>query len=240
MISEDKVGSMIQKKRWSRRWYRKLPFPVSKVIGGFYCLFDNGLSYTWCHLWGKVGRRLKSCGKLPNLADALLVLAHETGVSTSKPAPAKPAPAKPVLPKLPAEGNAQLMQELRLTRAEIVALRKEFSVREEYLETLVLRTRVGNCRPSVSVVVVGASTREEVIASMKDLQTASIYELEILFAVDGANDEARNAIKELQRGDGRICIIDSNGRGLAEVRNEGLSRARGDYIAFMKNRLMPV
>ena len=37
--------------------HRKLPFPISKVVGGVYCLQDNGLRYTWKRFWNKVHHR---------------------------------------------------------------------------------------------------------------------------------------------------------------------------------------
>ncbi len=46
-------------------WHKNLPKPLSKIIGGFLCVKENGWYYTYHHLGGKVGRKL---GKIKGLS----------------------------------------------------------------------------------------------------------------------------------------------------------------------------
>lgn len=45
--------------KWRLRsgWHKRLPFPLSKIVGGVFCLQDNGWGYTWRRLLQKIGHR---------------------------------------------------------------------------------------------------------------------------------------------------------------------------------------
>lgn len=59
------------------RWHKRLPMPLSKLIGGWYCIRECGWHYTWHHFWGKVGRLLKVRGIMTGLAEKFCAYAHE-------------------------------------------------------------------------------------------------------------------------------------------------------------------
>lgn len=40
-------------------WHKRLPKPLSKIIGGYYCLKENGWYYTYHHAWDKVGKKFR-------------------------------------------------------------------------------------------------------------------------------------------------------------------------------------
>lgn len=42
-------------------WHRRLPFPLSKILGGWYCLRDNGWRYTLRRGRSKIGKLVKAC-----------------------------------------------------------------------------------------------------------------------------------------------------------------------------------
>lgn len=61
----------------------------------------------------------------------------------------------------------------------------------------------------------------------------SLREIEIICVDDGSTDGSLKIIKEYQKRDARIRIVTQNNAGPGMARNNGLRRARGEYIAFL-------
>lgn len=57
--------------------------------------------------------------------------------------------------------------------------------------------------------------------------------IEIICINDGSVDESLTILKEYQKCDSRINIINQANHGLSEVRNIGMDLAKGDYITFV-------
>jgi len=62
-------------------------------------------------------------------------------------------------------------------------------------------------------------------------QTFSDWEL--LVVDDGSNDETISVVEGIARKDRRIQLLSQVNAGAAAARNHGLSRARGEYVAFL-------
>ena len=61
----------------------------------------------------------------------------------------------------------------------------------------------------------------------------TLREIEIICIDDGSTDGSLDIIKEYQKTDDRIRIITETNAGPALARNNGLKRARGEYVAFL-------
>lgn len=61
----------------------------------------------------------------------------------------------------------------------------------------------------------------------------SYKDLEIIVINDGSVDNTLNILKEYQKKDKRIIIIDKKNEGQAIARNIGLSKATGKYVTFI-------
>ena len=70
--------------------------------------------------------------------------------------------------------------------------------------------------------------------SIKSALPQSGISLEIIVVDDGSTDNTVEVVQNLQKNDSRIKLIrmGSNG-GVAMARNEGLKKAKGEYIAFL-------
>ncbi|MBE6645660.1 MAG: glycosyltransferase [Ruminococcaceae bacterium] len=61
----------------------------------------------------------------------------------------------------------------------------------------------------------------------------TLSEIEIICVDDGSTDNSLEIIKEYQERDGRVRIITETNAGIGLARNNGMRRARGEYIAFL-------
>ncbi len=61
----------------------------------------------------------------------------------------------------------------------------------------------------------------------------TLREIEIICVDDGSTDKSLAILKEYQKNDDRIRIVTEANAGPGLARNNGLGRARGEYIAFL-------
>lgn len=57
--------------------------------------------------------------------------------------------------------------------------------------------------------------------------------LEIILVNDGSTDDSLEKLREWEKKDNRIIIIDKHNGGLSDARNAGLHIATGDYVGFV-------
>ena len=61
----------------------------------------------------------------------------------------------------------------------------------------------------------------------------TLTEIELICVDDGSTDSSFDLIKEYQKKDERIRIVTETNAGPALARNNGIKRARGEYLAFL-------
>ena len=61
----------------------------------------------------------------------------------------------------------------------------------------------------------------------------TLFEIELICIDDGSTDNSLEIIKEYRERDERVRIITETNAGPALARNNGIRRARGEYIAFI-------
>ncbi len=87
-------------------------------------------------------------------------------------------------------------------------------------------------RPRVSVVLPFHSDKVSLAAAVESVLAQTLQDFELLIVDDGSKEV--DAIVELDLRDDRIEITrHGENRGVAAARNTGISRARGDYVAFL-------
>ncbi|MDN7124516.1 glycosyltransferase [Pseudidiomarina sp. 1APP75-32.1] len=86
----------------------------------------------------------------------------------------------------------------------------------------------------VSVIMPNFNGSKYIDESMQSVLGQTIPSLELIVIDDGSLDESREIIERVQRHDGRVIFISSEGGlGPAKARNAALDIARGRYIAFL-------
>ena len=69
--------------------------------------------------------------------------------------------------------------------------------------------------------------------AIESVMNQTLKEIEIICVDDGSTDTSLDMIKIFQQNDDRIRIITETNAGPGLARNNGLKRARGEYIAFL-------
>lgn len=83
----------------------------------------------------------------------------------------------------------------------------------------------------VSVIIPVYNVEKYVKTCIESVQSQTIRDIEIIVVNDGATDNSRRLIAEID--DERVIIIDKENGGLSSARNVGIEAASGQYLAFV-------
>ena len=61
----------------------------------------------------------------------------------------------------------------------------------------------------------------------------SLTEIEVITINDGSSDGSLTILREYEKKDGRVKVIDKSNEGVGKARNDGLNTAAGEFVAFM-------
>jgi len=88
-------------------------------------------------------------------------------------------------------------------------------------------------QPLISVIVPVYNV-EKYLPQCLDSVIGQTYEnLEIICVNDGSTDKSLDILREYERKDSRIKVIDKKNEGVSIARNTGLDAARGEYVHFL-------
>lgn len=85
----------------------------------------------------------------------------------------------------------------------------------------------------ISVIVPIYNAEKNLSSCIKSISKQAHLNIEIILINDGSTDESLSICREFSRLDDRIIIVNKKNGGVSSARNEGISRATGDYIAFV-------
>ena len=88
----------------------------------------------------------------------------------------------------------------------------------------------------VSIIVPVYNVKKYIVETMDCVRAQTYADWELLLVEDGSTDGTKQIIQDyIQRtADERICLIEqSENRGAAKARNDGVSQAKGRYIAYL-------
>ncbi len=85
--------------------------------------------------------------------------------------------------------------------------------------------------PTISVVIPAFNAEKTILETIKSAQKQSFQDFEIIIINDGSTDNTVSLVKNIS--DSRIKVFSYENGGLSVARNRGISRAVGDYIAFL-------
>ncbi len=90
-----------------------------------------------------------------------------------------------------------------------------------------------NCDIKVSVIIPIYNAYDYLRPAMDSVIYQTLREIEIICVDDGSTDQSLEILKEYQKNDDRVRIVTEANAGPGLARNNGLGRARGEYIAFL-------
>lgn len=86
----------------------------------------------------------------------------------------------------------------------------------------------------ISVIIPVYNGEQFIKTIIKTLKEQTIFkDLEVIFVNDGSTDNSMNIMKEIEKDNDNIIIIDKENGGVSSARNSGIDIASSDYICFL-------
>lgn len=92
----------------------------------------------------------------------------------------------------------------------------------------------------LSIIVPVYNAEKYLHQCLKSILSQPIEGMEVLCINDGSTDQSLEILKEIQKEDERVRIIDKPNSGYGDSLNKGISAATGDYIGFVESDDMVV
>jgi len=87
--------------------------------------------------------------------------------------------------------------------------------------------------PKISVIIPVYNMEKYVGACLDGVLSQTLNDIEVIVINDGSRDSSLNIIREYQKKDNRIVVIDKENAGVGAARNDGIRAATGEFLAFM-------
>ena len=88
--------------------------------------------------------------------------------------------------------------------------------------------------PKISIILPVRNREDFILRSLRSIQNQPMKDIEIIFIDDASTDKSVAFIEEYQKTDKRIILIKhEENQGILKTRNEGIYKARGEYIQFV-------
>ncbi len=88
-------------------------------------------------------------------------------------------------------------------------------------------------KPKISVIIPIFNTEKWLNKCIQSIINQTYKNLEIICVDDGSTDNSRSIVIEFQKRDNRIILISQQNQGVSAARSNGISKATGEYIAFV-------
>ncbi len=92
---------------------------------------------------------------------------------------------------------------------------------------------MNNSDIKVSVIMPVYNARDFLAPAIESVLGQTLREIELICIDDGSTDSSLDILKEYQANDERVRIVTETNAGPAIARNNGIRRARGEYLAFL-------
>jgi glycosyltransferase involved in cell wall biosynthesis len=87
--------------------------------------------------------------------------------------------------------------------------------------------------PQVSIIIPVYNAEKYIRQTVQSALCQTYRDFEIIILNDGSTDHSSEIIRQLQKEDDRIQVIDKPNTGVSDTRNLGISLAMGKYLAFL-------
>jgi len=90
-------------------------------------------------------------------------------------------------------------------------------------------------KPDVSLIIPAYNAKDYIVRSIDSALASDFANLEIVIVNDGSTDDTQKIIDWYDKNYENIVSYQKENGGVADTRNFGIEKARGEYIAFMDN-----
>ena len=88
-------------------------------------------------------------------------------------------------------------------------------------------------KEKVSIIIPVYNSERTLERCLDSVINQTYKNIEILIVNDGSKDKSLEIMKEYQKKDNRIMVINQENKGLSGARNAGLDKATGEYVTFI-------
>ena len=88
-------------------------------------------------------------------------------------------------------------------------------------------------QPKVSVIIPVYNVEKYLRECLDSVVNQTLKDIEIICVNDGSTDNSLEILKEYEKQDSRIKIIDKKNEGVAAARNDGIRIANGEFVCFI-------
>ena len=88
-------------------------------------------------------------------------------------------------------------------------------------------------KPKVSIIVPVYNVEKYLHRCIDSLINQTLKDIEIIAVNDGSADSRLSILKEYEKKDTRVIVINNKNQGVSYSRNIGIDKARGDYLLFV-------
>ncbi len=85
----------------------------------------------------------------------------------------------------------------------------------------------------ISVIIPVYNVEQYLRQCLDSVISQTLSDIEIIIINDGSPDNSINIIREYEKKDSRIIVIDKKNEGVGKARNDGINKASGEFVAFM-------
>ncbi|MBQ6067381.1 MAG: glycosyltransferase [Clostridia bacterium] len=85
----------------------------------------------------------------------------------------------------------------------------------------------------ISVIVPVYNMEQYLRECLDSILGQTLREIEVVVINDGSTDGSLTILREYEKKDGRVRVIDKPNEGVGKARNDGLKAAAGEFVAFM-------
>ena len=85
----------------------------------------------------------------------------------------------------------------------------------------------------ISVIIPVFNAEKTISSCLDSVLSETFQDLEIILVNDGSTDDSGKLIELFRKRDKRIKVYQKENGGLSSVRNYGIDRATGEYLAFV-------
>jgi glycosyltransferase involved in cell wall biosynthesis len=120
---------------------------------------------------------------------------------------------------------------LFLKSMSLVLLDKLVTKENNHEHPVAARTRC--IKPKISVVIPVYNVQNYISECLISVMSQSLKEIEIIVVDDGSPDDSVQIVKEFQKFDPRIRLVQKENGGLSSARNRGVVESIGEYVHFL-------
>ncbi len=87
--------------------------------------------------------------------------------------------------------------------------------------------------PKISIIIPVYNVEAYLAECLDSVLQQTLQDIEVICINDGSPDGSLNILRDYEKKDARVVVIDKKNEGVGKTRNLGIQKAQGEFVAFM-------